>query len=193
MTRKQLPRAIRRTDAELRGIAAGAILGEVAQAAEMKPEPEGLSRPAANGQVLVPAVHAGHHAERRRRLARKIVQRHETYAAVGGLFPLPVVNVAGVAAIIMRMVRQLSELYGVPFERARTRSTIIGLVGGAVPTGVGTATASTLAFAVPGSAIVGLAVSAFTAGAMTRGIGLVFLEQFEDAARLLGASPIKRA
>ena len=68
----------------------------------MKPEPEGLSRPAANGQVLVPAVHAGHHAERRRRLARKIVQRHETYAAVGGLFPLPVVNVAGVAAIIMR-------------------------------------------------------------------------------------------
>ena len=131
--------------------------------------------------------------ERRRRLARKIVQRHETYAAVGGLFPLPVVNVAGVAAIIMRMVRQLSELYGVPFERERTRSTIIGLVGGAVPTGVGTATASTLAFAVPGSAIVGLAVSAFTAGAMTRGIGLVFLEQFEDAARLLGASPIKRA
>ncbi len=193
MTRKQLPRAIRRTDTELRGIAAGAILGEAAQAAAMKHEPEGLSRPAANGQVLVPAVRAGHHAERRRRLARKIVQRHETYAAVGGLFPLPVVNVAGVAAIIMRMVRQLSELYGAPFERERTRSTIIGLVGGAVPTGVGTATASTLAFAVPGGAIVGLAVSAFTAGAMTRGIGLIFLEQFEDAARLLGASPIKRA
>ena len=193
MTRKQLPRAIRRTDAELRGIATGAILGEAAQAARMKPAPEGFSRSATNGQVIAPVMHAGHQADRRRHLARRIVQRHETYAAVGGLFPLPVVNVAGVAAIIMRMVRQLSELYGVPLERERTRSTIIGLVGGAVPTGVGTATASTLAFAVPGSALVGLAVSAFTAGALTRGIGLVFLEQFEDAAKLLGASTTKHA
>lgn len=193
MTRKQLPRAIRRTDDELRGIAAGAILGEAAQAAGMKREPEGPPRPAANGQVLVPAVRAAHHADRRRRLARRIVQRHETYAAVGGLVPLPAVNVAGVAAIIMRMVRQLSKVYGVPFERERTRSTIIGLVGGTVPTGVATATASMLAFIVPGGALVGLAASAFTAGALTRGIGLVFLEQFEDTARLLDASPIKRA
>ena len=104
---------------------------------------------------------------------------------MGGLFPLPVVNIAGVTAINMRMVKQLSDLYGVPFERDRTRSMIIGLMGGAVPTGLGTATASTLVFVVPGSALFGLAVSAITAGALTRGIGLVFLEHFESDAMSL--------
>jgi len=104
---------------------------------------------------------------------------------VGGLFPLPVVNIAGVTAINMRMVKQLSDLYGVPFERDRTRSMIIGLMGGAVPTGLGAATASTLVFVVPGSALFGLAVSAISAGALTRGIGLVFLEHFENGSTLL--------
>ncbi|HML08075.1 MAG TPA: YcjF family protein [Xanthobacteraceae bacterium] len=191
MTRKQLPKAIRQTDADLRAIAAGAFVGEEAQASEAEPRLEGFSRPAANDELPVPAVYAGY-AARRRRLAQRIVDRHKTYAAVGGLFPLPIVNVAGVTAIIVRMVRQLSNLYGVPFERQRTRSTIIGLMGGAVPTGFGTATASTLAFAVPGSALVGLAVSALTAGALTRGIGLVFLEHFESVAMPPGATPIER-
>jgi hypothetical protein len=52
-------------------------------------------------------------------------------------------------------------------------------MGGAVPTGLGAATASTLAFVVPGGAFVGLGVSAVTAAALTRGIGLVFIESFE--------------
>jgi uncharacterized protein (DUF697 family) len=95
--------------------------------------------------------------------------------------------------MIMRMVKQLSELYGVPFERDRTRSLVIGIMGGAVPTGLGTVTASTLAFALPGSGVVGLAVTALTAGALTRGIGLVFIELFESAAMPLGAVQIEHA
>ena len=119
---------------------------------------------------------------RRRAIAQKIVERHRNYAAIGGLLPLPVVNIAGITAINLRMVRQLSALYGVPFQRDRARSMIVGLIGGAVPTGFGAATASTLAFVVPASALVGLAVSAVTAGALTRGIGLVFIEHFEASA-----------
>ena len=119
---------------------------------------------------------------RRRAIAQKIVERHRNYAAMGGLLPLPIVNIAGVTAINLRMVRQLCALYGVPFRRDRARSMIVGLIGGAVPTGFGAATASTLAFLVPASALFGLAVSAVTAGALTRGIGLVFIEHFEAGA-----------
>ena len=36
------------------------------------------------------------------------------------------------------MVKVLSELYGVPFERNRTRSVVIALMGGALPTGFST-------------------------------------------------------
>jgi uncharacterized protein (DUF697 family) len=200
MTRKQLPKAIRTNEAP-RGTAARAALDEAAQAArapfahdafEAEPAPVAFSRPVANDQFPARAIDASRQAERRR-LAGKIVERHRTYAAIGGLSPLPILNVAGVTAMIMRMVKQLSELYGVPFERDRTRSLVIGIMGGAVPTGLGTVTASTLAFALPGSGVVGLAVTALTAGALTRGIGLVFIELFEGAAMPLGAVQIEHA
>ena len=198
MTRKQLPKAIR-TNAT--PSATGTGIGETAQgwqappvhdAFEAEPAPVMFSRPVANDQFPAGSIDAGRQAARRR-LAGRIVERHRTYAAIGGLSPLPIVNVAGVAALVMRMVKQLSELYGVPFERERTRSLVISILGGATPTGLGTAAASTLAFALPGSALVGLAVTALTAGALTRAIGLVFIEHFEAAAMPLGAVQIEHA
>src|SRR5438552_592931 len=124
-------------------------------------------------------------AARRRALARRIVERHKNYAAVGGLVPLPAANIASVTALNLRMVKQLSELYGVPFRRDRTRSLIIALIAGAVPTGAGLAASSTLMWIVPGGLLWGLGVSAITAGALTRGIGLVFVDGFE--ASMVGA------
>ena len=120
----------------------------------------------------------------RRTAARRVVERYKYYAALGGLFPMPVVSVAGLTAINVRMVKALSDIYNVPFESNQTRSIIIGLIGGSVPTGLGLATASTVAMLVPAGAFVGLAVSAATAAAMTRGIGLVFIEHFESGAAL---------
>ena len=90
--------------------------------------------------------------------------------------PLPVVSIASLTAVNMRMVRQLSALYGVPFERDRTRSLIVSIIGGAVPAGLGTATSTTLMWIIPGGLFVGAGVSAVSAAALTRGIGLVFIE-----------------
>jgi uncharacterized protein (DUF697 family) len=122
-----------------------------------------------------------HVAARRRALARRIVDRHKNYAAMGGLVPLPAANIASVTAVNLRMVKQLSELYGVPFQRDRTRSLIIALIAGAVPTGAGLAASSTLMWIIPGGLVWGLGAAALTAGALTRGIGLVFVDSFEVA------------
>jgi uncharacterized protein (DUF697 family) len=199
MKRKQLPKAIRRSDDELRALAARAADEEAPRphpalrADASAAEAAAFARPAANDQLPTVSIYVDRYAARRRARARSIVERHKTFAAVGGLLPLPIVNVAGVSAIILRMVKQLSDLYGVPFERDRTRSLIVGLVGGAVPTGLGTATASTLAFVLPGHALVGLGVSAIAAGALTRGIGLVFLDHFESTSMPLGVAEIEQA
>jgi uncharacterized protein (DUF697 family) len=125
-------------------------------------------------------------AAKRHAFAHKIVERHRTFAAMGGLLPLAVVNIASVTAVNLRMVRQLSELYQVPFQRDRTRSIIVSLIGGAAPSGFGFAASSTLMWIVPGGLFVGLGVSALTAGALTRAIGQVFVEGFENDARLGG-------
>jgi uncharacterized protein (DUF697 family) len=127
-----------------------------------------------------------HMAAKRRVLARKIVERHRTYAAVGGLVPVPVANIASVTAINLRMVQQLSALYQVPFRRDRARAAIVSLIGGAAPSGFGAATSSALMWIVPGGLLVGLGVSAISARALTRAIGQVFIDSFEDGAQLRG-------
>ncbi len=121
---------------------------------------------------------------KRQAQARAIVARHAAYSAVGGILPLPVASVAGITTIIIRMVKMLSNLYGVPFERDRARAIIVGLVGGTVPTGFATVATSTLFFVVPSGALMGLVVSSFTAIACTRSIGQIFIEHFESGATL---------
>jgi len=184
MTRKPLPKAIRRTSAELHAITGGAVAGDAVPFDRVEAEPAlGVSSaPIANDVTPQLSAEAKALVAKRRVLARKIVDRHRNYAAVGGLVPLPVANIASVTAVNLRMVKQLSALYQVPFQRDRTRALLVGLVGGAVPTGLGTATSTTLMFIVPGGLLIGLGVSAISAAALTRGIGLVFVESFEASA-----------
>jgi uncharacterized protein (DUF697 family) len=194
MKRKPLPKAITRSIASLHELTAGFAADEqgrvprratVFDAVEPEPAPK-------NSIARVGAATALHQVDRnalsarpdllaaqRRALAQKIVDRHRNYAALGGLVPLPAVNIASITAVNVRMVKQLSELYGAPFQRDRTRSFIVGLIGGAVPAGAGVAASSTLMWIVPGGLLWGLGVSAITAGALTHGIGSVFIDSFE--------------
>jgi uncharacterized protein (DUF697 family) len=117
-------------------------------------------------------------------MALAIVDRHAAYSAVGGIIPLPLANLAGVTTVIVRMVKVLSDHYGVPFERDRARAIVVGLVGGAMPTGVAAVTTSALIYILPPSALIGLAVSSITAATFTRSVGRIFIEHFESGARL---------
>jgi uncharacterized protein (DUF697 family) len=206
MTRKQLPKAITRTSENVHAFTNRMIADEEEPEPAARPAPifnktedfktedepalAVSSAPIANDSA--PATFAlsdqmaTEIASKRRVFARKIVERHRTYAAVGGLLPLPVANIAGVTAVNVRMVAQLSELYQVPFQRDRARALIISLLGGAAPAGFGAATSSTLMWIVPGGLLVGLGVSAITAGALTRAIGQVFVESFENGALARG-------
>jgi uncharacterized protein (DUF697 family) len=121
---------------------------------------------------------------RRRWQANRIVERHAVYSGLGGFIPVPLANVASITAVIVRMVKVLSGLYGVPFESDRARAIVIGLMGGAMPTGLATATTSTLVYIVPASGLIGLAVSSLTAAACTRSIGRIFVAHFESGATL---------
>src|SRR5690242_14851848 len=201
MRRKPLPKAITRSIANLQQIAGSLVADQqgrvprqmVPEAAafdtvepEPKLEPEPLPENASAATGPAPPREPKSHlsdslAARRRALARRIVDRHKNYAAMGGLVPLPAANIASVTAVNLRMVKQLSELYGVPFQRDRTRSLIIALIAGAVPTGAGLAASSTLMWIIPGGLVWGLGAAALTAGALTRGIGLVFVDSFEAA------------
>ena len=218
MNKKNLPRAIRQTADDMREAAAAAgaidwrqILPRQSDATEPADRIAATPGSASEDNVIVmaPKSDASSAREegvspvltprsgevdmaRRRSLARAIVERHANYSAVGGVIPLPLVNIASITAIIVRMVKMLSHLYGVPFQRDRARAIVIGLIGGVMPTGLSTVATSTLIYIVPGSNLIGLAVSSIAASACTRNIGRMFTEHFESGATLADFPVINR-
>jgi uncharacterized protein (DUF697 family) len=193
MTRKRLPKAIRPSSSDLVLTVVGAVADDKGSAPKptlpsgvVEPDwvPQVSSAAPANDTFGVRPEKFQKLAAKRRVFADRIVEQNGTLAALSGLAPLPAVNVAGVAAIIMRMLKQLSGLYQVQFERDRTRSFVISILGGAAPTGLGAATVATIGLVAPAPAFLGLAVSALTAAAVTRAIGEVFIESFERQAPL---------
>jgi uncharacterized protein (DUF697 family) len=141
-----------------------------------------LIPPADSGSTGSP--HVTVQSGRRRSRALAIVDRYAACSAIGGLVPLALVNFAGITTIIVRMVKVLCNHYGVPFKHDRARAIVIGLVGGAMPTGAAAITTSTLLYIAPPTAVLGLAVSSVTAAVFTRSVGRVFIEHFEGGASL---------
>ena len=121
-----------------------------------------------------------HFARRRRALADRMVERYCLFAGGAGIMPMPLVSLAGVTGINIRMVQVLCKIYGIPFQRDRAKAVLVGLVGGATPTGLAAATASTLAFFSPATTVIALGVSSAAAVTCTRRIGRMFVERFES-------------
>ena len=152
MNKKKLPKAVLRTAEQMRESRRRAPRTEAARpdnVIEMMPKAEPRRGP-------------DHRRGRGRHRAAAQGRRHRRalcqLSAVGGAIPVPLVNAAAITALLVRMVKSLSELYDVPFERNRTRSIVIGLMGGALPTGFSTIATSTLTCFVPGLNLMGLAV-----------------------------------
>src|SRR6516162_7481147 len=193
MNKKKLPKAIRPTADDAYQTSSFSETNDlhkaparVFEAHEPKPDATGVGESVHLNKMPLTAPSRGRNVdhERRKSVARTIVERHATYSAVGGIIPLPIVNIASVTAVIVRMVKMLSDLYGVPFERDRARAIVVGLVGGTMPTGFAAVTTSTFFYVVPSGALMGLVVSSITAIACTRSIGRIFIEHFESGATL---------
>lgn len=191
MNRKKLPKAVTRTAEEMRAGEANDApkMASSDNVIEMMPKAD----PAATSAESQPDAAANDpSAAMRRRKAVAIVERYANFSAVGGAIPIPLANAAAITAIMVRMVRSLSNHYGVPFERNRTRSVVIALMGGALPTGFATIATTTVSYFIPGLNLVGLAVSSVTSGAYARSIGQLYIEHFENGAAVDFRSIIKR-
>jgi uncharacterized protein (DUF697 family) len=181
MNKKKFPKTVLRTADQMREAAASAAPKPAVpdNVIEMMPKTE----PAGAVASIAPQSTIGDAAAcQRRRKAIALVERYANYSAVGGAIPVPIANAAALTTLLVRMVKKLSDLYGVPFQRNRTRSVIIGLMGGALPTGFATIATSMIASFVPGYNLLGLAVSSVTSSAYARSIGQLYIEHFENGA-----------
>lgn len=111
--------------------------------------------------------------------------RKRVYAAIGiGFVPVPLIDMAGLAALQLEMIHALCKAYGIPFKAQNVKSVISALCGGALSV-VGAPLLSSVAKFIP---VVGYTASA-TAGcisgaATTYALGCVFDRHFQQGGTL---------
>ena len=119
--------------------------------------------------------------------ARRIVKTHMWVSMGVGLIPVPTVDLAGITAVQLRMLHELTKLYDVPFSRDLGKKLIGALLGSCVPVSLGS-TAKMLPFV---GYVVGGLSTPLLAGAATYAIGKVFIQHFETGGTLLDFEPAK--
>ena len=119
--------------------------------------------------------------------------RKYIYSAMAiGLIPAPIVDLAGLTALQLKMVHSLAKHYDVPFREDLGKSTITSLLGAVGPVTLARGTFGSLVKAIPviGTAV-GIATQPVLAGAYTYAIGKVFIQHFEAGGTFLNLNPKK--
>lgn len=123
--------------------------------------------------------------------AMEIVKRNSLYSAGVGIFAIPVVNVAGVAALQVKMLKELADHYDVPFQQDRVKSILASLVGGVVGTRLGYGMVGTIAKIPLVGPLVSVASLPLFAGGITYAVGKVFITHFASGGTFLDFDPDK--
>jgi len=123
-------------------------------------------------------------------LATEAIKKYSLYSAGAGLIPMPLVDFAAISVIQLKMLKQVSAIYGVPFDADRVRSIVAALIGGLAGTNLGYGLGRNLLKAVPvvGPVLGGFSVSAM-GGAVTWAMGRVFMQHFASGGTLLDFDP----
>ncbi|HWD07843.1 MAG TPA: DUF697 domain-containing protein [Actinomycetota bacterium] len=129
---------------------------------------------------------AGSPAER----AAGTVTRHMKLALAVGLVPVPLLDFAALAALQLRLVRELAKLYQVDFSAQLGQAAIGALVGGGASTAAAAGVRRLLGrLAGLPFILAGAASTAVFAGASTYAIGRVFMLHFDSGGTLLTFDP----
>ncbi len=158
--------------------------GDASPPSPSQPEPE----PGPESQPQSEPVTSSATPEMRRRLleAEQIIQRNVLWTLGAGVVPVPVFDLLAVVGVQIKMLRELSALYDVPFNEGLTRKAILALLSGLGGVGIGAALAPSLFKFVPvlGTALGTVSVSVFS-GAFTHATGRVFVMHFESGGTVL--------
>jgi uncharacterized protein (DUF697 family) len=107
-----------------------------------------------------------------------------------GLIPVPFVDLAAVSGLQLKMLYELSKIYGVSFERNRGKAVIGSLIGSVVPGALSFGAAGSALKAVPAvGALAGTPAMVLFCGASTWAVGKVFIQHFESGGTFLNFDP----
>jgi uncharacterized protein (DUF697 family) len=118
--------------------------------------------------------------------AKQAVRDHALLSGGAMVIPVPLLDMAAEAAIQVRMVKRLTEIYGVDFGEERAKTLVVAALGGF---SAGWAAGSLLRYASFATYFTNFWPSAILSAAITYAIGQVFIHHFDKGGGLHDLSP----
>ncbi|MBF0204798.1 MAG: DUF697 domain-containing protein [Desulfamplus sp.] len=124
--------------------------------------------------------------------SRKIVKEYMWWSTGAGLMPIPILDVATVAGVQVRMISKLAKHYNIPFAKEKAGAVIGSLVSSISASTIskGVVTSAVKTIPILGALTVPFLMPTFS-GAVTYALGMVFIQHFEAGGTLLDFDPEK--
>ena len=120
-----------------------------------------------------------------------IVKRFSLIASAAGLIPFPIIDLTAVLAIQLKMLKELSDHYGIRFSEHRVKNVLGSLIGSFVAPLV-TPIVVSMVKSIPGvGTIAAFLALPGIAAASTYAVGRVFIQHFESGGTFLDFDPEK--
>jgi uncharacterized protein (DUF697 family) len=123
--------------------------------------------------------------------ASSVMNKNILWAMGAGCIPLPLVDIAAVSGVQIKMLNELSGLYGVEFKSNRVKSIIAALVGGLTADTIARSTFNSWIKSIPILGFIGQVAMPVYSGATTYAVGKVFIQHFESGGTFLDFNPEK--
>lgn len=114
--------------------------------------------------------------------AMRIIKTWSQWSVAAGIVPVPLVDIALISGIQIKMIYDLCQIYNVPFEKKSALAVVSGLTGGSLSAGVARVAGEMALKTIP---YVEQVLQPTLAFATTYSMGYVFVKHFENAGTLL--------
>jgi uncharacterized protein (DUF697 family) len=114
--------------------------------------------------------------------AMKVVKTWSQWSVAAGIVPVPLMDVALVSGIQIKMIYDLCQIYNIPFEKKSALAVASGLVGGSLSSGVARMAGEMALKTIP---YVEQVLQPTLAFATTYSMGYVFVKHFESSGTLV--------
>lgn len=150
-----------------------------------------MTKDTSSDELEQPAIAAGDADLARFNRAGATVKGHVIASMALGLVPVPVFDLVALMGVQLKMVHSLCKQYDVKYTKNIGKSLIGGLIAGVLPI-TATVTLSSMLKVIPGFGSLASGASvAILGGALTYGIGRVFVHHFESGGTMLDFSVAK--
>lgn len=123
--------------------------------------------------------------------ANATVKKYMLWSMGAGLLPVPLVDIAAVSGVQLKMLSELSKQFGVEFSRNAGKSIIGALLGGISADALSRSYITSAVKAIPVIGVVGAVSMPVYSAAATWAIGKVFIQHFASGGTFLNFDPKK--